>query len=156
MEWYKAWANEPERPETQMLNDAAFRLWHDGRCYIARTESDGFIPETQLPRFGRHGNRRTAAALVQAGVWDVALSGWIDVRWEDEQRSAAGMEETRKRTAERVRRFRDQAGNAVTNAVGNGAGSGSRVEVEVREDQRRSPNVGLPQSRVAGLRSVGT
>lgn len=137
MEWYKAWANEPERPETQLLTDAAFRLWHDGRCYIARTESDGFIPETQLPRFGRHGTRRNAKTLVDGGLWLEATTGYIDLRWEDEQRSAAGMSETRKRTAERVRRLRNGSGNAVTNGVGNGA------RVEVRTEKKEKSEVKL-------------
>lgn len=137
MEWYKAWSNEPERPETQALTDGAFRLWHDGRCYVARTESDGFIPATQLPRFGRHGSKRNAAALVESGLWEQAVTGYIDARWEEEQRSAAGMAETRKRTADRVRRFR----NGVTDGVGNDVGSGSRVEV--REEKKEKSEVEL-------------
>lgn len=136
MEWFKAWANEPERPETQALTDPAFRLWHDGRCYVARTESDGFIPSTQLPRFGRHGNPRNALALIDAGLWQSAPTGYIDLRWESEQRSASGMDETRKRTAERVRRMRNGVGNAVTNAVGNAVGSGARVEVREEREEK--------------------
>lgn len=153
MEWFKAWSNEPERPETQMLTDAAFRLWHDGRCYVARTESDGFIPGTQLPRFGRHGTKRNASALVEVGLWQQTPTGYIDLRWEDEQRSAAGMAETRKRTAERVRRVRNAAGNAVTDAATNAVGSGARLEV--REEIEKKSEVELRKGGTAGYFGTG-
>lgn len=133
MDWFKAYSDESERPEAQGLTDAAFRLWYDGRCYIARNESDGFIPGTQLPRFGRHGSTRNARALVDAGFWLEAPTGWIDPRWEHEQKSAADMEANRKRTADRVRRFRNSVGNAVTNDVGNAAGNRTRGREEVDE-----------------------
>lgn len=119
MDWFRSFATDAQLPEMQALSHAAFRLWHDGRCYIAQTESDGFIPSTQISRFGPHGTPANAKALVAAGLWETAPTGYIDVRWEQEQKSHAAMESSRKATAERVRRHRNGVGNGVTNGVGN-------------------------------------
>jgi hypothetical protein len=133
MEWFKTYANTPQRPTIQDLSDGAFRLWSDGRCYIALTESDGFIPGKQLSRFGPHGKRRNVVELVGAGVWEAALTGWIDQTWGGEgQLTAARAEEKRKHGAERQRQWRDR--NAVTDGVTDGVSNAASHCIDVDLD----------------------
>lgn len=148
MEWFKTYANTAQRPSIQMLSHAAFRLWHDGRCYIAASETDGFIPATQLPRFGTHGTKRNASALIEALLWQAAPTGYVDVSWSAEnQRTSDQAARDRMATAGRQARWRNAVSNGVTNGVSHGVSNAARG----REEKRREE---VEVSRSTHLRSV--
>lgn len=165
MDWFRAYASESQHPEMQALSHAAFRLWHDARCYIAQTESDGFIPTTQIPRCGPHGTAANCRRLVEAGLWEESPTGFIDVRWEHEQESHAEMEKRRAKTADRVRKHRrnrgsddvgSEVGNAVTDPVTNGVGNGVGNSPRGREREESEREVEVEAVTDPQLRAVNS
>lgn len=146
MEWFKFFTRS-NREDLRDLRDPAFRLWVEGRCYIAEMESDGLIPAADVCRLGKTATKRNIAELVAAGLWwEADDGGYIDVKWLGKQKSREQMEAAREGLKKRVGNHRrNAAGNAVTNAVGTRA-------VEVERDLDKDPEVGVTTRGRSGLR----
>ena len=83
MEWCKLFANLPDEPRVQAAEDDGCAGWLlvQSFCYVTRAESlidgEGFIPDTQVRRFGCTSEQ--IASLVREGLWtrDNARRGYL-------------------------------------------------------------------------------
>jgi hypothetical protein len=78
--WSRLYANLPDLPPVQAAEDAelgAFGLLVQSMCYCTRAESEGFIPLTQVPRFGGVRLRQRVAALLREKLWILAEGGYV-------------------------------------------------------------------------------
>lgn len=129
MPWVRLEDHVDEHPKIAAASDGAFRLWVNALAYANRSLSDGFIPAPMIRRLSTaHKPEKDAAELVKLGLWEVADDGWLIHDFHDYQPSKADVLEERRKTAERVKNWRnrrkDAASNAVTNPVANPVGNG--------------------------------
>lgn len=121
MEWCKLYARLPDDPAIQQAGEKAAWLFVLGLCYCAREESDGFIPATQLPRFGVRGARRRADTLVELGLWTAVDGGWTVTRWRDLQPTTDRVERRRESDRERQQRRRESRRDSRRDTRDNGS-----------------------------------
>jgi hypothetical protein len=106
MEWSRLYANLPDLPPVQAAEysePGAFGLLVQSICYCTRAESEGFIPHTQVPRFGGARLRQRVGALLGEKLWAIAEDGYVinpDI-WCEERNLSDSAE--RKRVADRER-----------------------------------------------------
>jgi hypothetical protein len=105
MEWSKQYANLVDDPRVQAAEDngsAGWLLWQS-ISYCARVETDGFIPHTQIARFGGPRLKMRVAALVREQIYVPAEGGYrLDPDLWSEERNLNDAAE-RKREADRRR-----------------------------------------------------
>lgn len=118
-----------EHRKIDSLSDAAFRLWMQGLTFSARALTDGQIPERTAAgwAFSRAGDdwRVLIDELVAARLWEVCVGGYQVHDYLEFNPSREEAEEERRKTRERVARFRKRkspppgngACNGVTDAV---------------------------------------
>lgn len=125
MEWSKQYASLVDDPRVQAAEDdggAGWLLWQS-ISYCARVETDGFIPHTQIGRFGGPKLKTRVAALVREGIFVPSEGGYqLDPDLWNEDRNLDGAAE-RKREADR-RRIAEK--RAKERAAQNGHASMSR------------------------------
>lgn len=109
MEWCKLYSRYPDDPAVQRVGEAAEVLFLRSLAYCAREESDGFVPDTQLSRFGLTRVAARATALAREGLWEPANGGWQVVRWRDLQPTTERVKRKRQADRERVAAKRDVA-----------------------------------------------
>jgi len=124
MEWCKLFANLPDHPRVQAAEDNGGAGWllAQSFCYCTRAESDGFIPYTQVPRFGGERLKQRVAALVREGLWiaDDDLGGYLlDPEIWNEDRNLSDQAE-KKRKADRLRMAAKRAAERASGASQNG------------------------------------
>lgn len=107
MEWGKLYANLPDDPRVQAAEAAApgaAWLLVESMCYATRAERGGFIPHTQVERFGGGARlRQRVAALRREELWLPVENGYElnpDV-WSEERNLSDSAE--KKRHADRAR-----------------------------------------------------
>ena len=78
MEWGRLFANLPDDPRVQKVEDYDGAGWLivQSMCYLTRSESDGFIPHTQVPRFGGAKLKQRVAALVRERIYQPIDGGY--------------------------------------------------------------------------------
>jgi hypothetical protein len=149
--WFKVddgfWAH----PKVLELSTDAGWLWTRAGAYSAQQLTDGRITVATLAMLGSAVD--TASELVSAGLWDVTRNGWEFHDWEKYQPTREEVLEERRKSAERVRKFREsrknpRAGNAVTNGVTNAVGSPSptRPDPTNKGIGKRKPETPIPDS----------
>lgn len=79
----------PENRKVMGLSDAAFRLYIEAICWCSRQESDGHIPTAFIKRLGR---AKVVRELVDAGLLDEAVGGYMVHDYLDFQRSSEEIE----------------------------------------------------------------
>lgn len=106
MEWCKLFASLPDDPRVQAADDAelgSLGLLVQSFCYCTSAESDGFIPTTQVPRFGGAKLKARTAALVREGLWIEVPNGYmLDPDLWNEDKNLSDQAE-KKRAADRDR-----------------------------------------------------
>lgn len=129
MPWIRLEDHVDEHPKIAAASDGAFRLWVNALAYANRSLSDGFIPAPMIRRLSTaHKPEKDAAELVKLGLWETVDGGWLIHDFHDYQPSREQVLEERRKTAERVKNWRDRKkdaqSNAVTNPVSNPVGNG--------------------------------
>jgi hypothetical protein len=127
VEWGKLFANLPDDPRVQAVeaNGGGAWLLVESMCYCTRAERGGFIPYTQVERFGGAKLKQRVAALVGERLWLLVEGGYLinpDI-W-NEQRNLSDSAEKKKR-ADRERLAAKREADTRARAV-DGAAAASR------------------------------
>jgi hypothetical protein len=93
------WADQPA---VLTLTAGAFRAYVESVLYTSRYITDGAIPTEAI----RARDRRAAAELVRAGLWEKTAHGWYAPHWREHVPPAADLVKARNANAERQRRRR--------------------------------------------------
>lgn len=59
----------PDHPKIDALSDAAFRLHVAGKCYAARSLTDGIVPAARVPRLKPGYKAQQLKELLASKVW---------------------------------------------------------------------------------------
>ncbi len=125
-----------DHPKFYEVNAIGVALWVSSLAYANRNLTDGFIPESALPRLvnldgvdvgdGMYGRGALAddgaAQLIAAGIWEAEERGYRIVNYLEFQPSADEVKAKREQNALRQAQFkRRRSGNAVSNAVSDAA-----------------------------------
>lgn len=125
MEWGRLYANLPDDPRVQAAEDNGGAGWLliDSMCYCTGAETGGFIPHTQVERFGGGVRKKQKiAALVREKLWVPVDGGYLlnpDI-WTEERNLGDSAEKKRKADRERVAAKREAERNARVAANGHG------------------------------------
>ena len=122
-------------------------LYLVGLCWCKANLRDGTIPKAVLPVLAAEAEvpgRRTASALVAAGLWHDQGEHWAVHDWEDYHEPAAVQRERRQKEADRQRRWRsgrlpvtdpvtrdETRDNARSNGVASPSRHGQDTDIEV-------------------------
>jgi hypothetical protein len=106
MAWFRVDDHLYGHPKWLGLPRGARALWTTAGSWASGQLTDGFIPTAVLPALD--GTRREATALVEAGLWEEAEGGWLFHDWADFQPTRASVIEKRQKSAERLRKWREQ------------------------------------------------
>lgn len=113
MEWGRLYANLPDDPHVQAAEDSAGAgfLLIESMCYLTSAETGGFIPHTQVERFGGGAKKKQKiAALVREEIWLPVEGGYLlNPRLWTEERNLSDQAE-KKREADRKRIAAKRAG----------------------------------------------
>lgn len=126
MGWVKLDDCFSEHPKVERAGDLAAWLYVCGLQYSSRALSDGFIPETRLPKLtGLKNVGRLADTLVEVGLWDRVEDGFHIHDYVEHQRTAEQVKRERTAAAERAARARasrekSRRDSKRTNGVSNG------------------------------------
>lgn len=107
MEWCRLYANLDGNDRVQAAEDAAENsawLLVQSMMYCTAAESQGFIPRTQVPRFGGRNTDQRVKALVSEGLWIPRDRGYLldpDV-WNEERNLSDSAEKKKKADRERM------------------------------------------------------
>lgn len=132
-----------------------------GLCYCARNLTDGVLDERALrivcAIVAGGSLRRNVDELVAAGLWHRVDGGFEINDFLDYNPTAERVKEDREKARDRVRRHRTRngAGNAVTNAGGNGTPSRPVPKTDAltpTEDEKRRIGERIERS-LAGVRA---
>src|SRR6266581_8156508 len=121
MEWSKLYANltSDVRVQAAEADAKAGFLLIDSICYVTLAESQGFIPDTQVPRFGGPNLAGRVKALVGNELWLKVDGGYLlnpDI-WNEERNLSDSAEKKRKADRERMRAKRADAREAGTSVA---------------------------------------
>ena len=138
MTWTKLTDTWTDDPVLLALSRDDRLLLIESTVYANRVLSDGHIPAVTLRIFTDHPQPdKGMAALVDAGLVDVAADGWQIVDFTRHQRSRSQVEHTRAMTRRRLDNWRKaKQRNAVSNGVGNALPDPTRPERRVGEERR--------------------
>jgi hypothetical protein len=108
MGWAKFDDGFTDHPKVAAAGPWAELLAVRGVIYAAKHETDGFIPDGQLPRLGVGipAVRKRAAVLVDVGLWGEVVGGWLIHDFLDYHPSKAVKEDERAKARERMREVR--------------------------------------------------
>lgn len=149
MEWCRLYARLRHDQAVQNLTDSQFRLFVESLCYATEAESDGHIPTAQLPKFGKPGSPRNAAALVTAELWTDLDDGWLITKWQTLQEDLETVRKRRKKDAERKAASRAEKAGVRTGVRGGlRAGLHEGVLPVDREEEKRTTHQSPPGTEV--------
>lgn len=106
MAWFKVDDGLYSHPKWLGLSKGARSLWVTAGSWSAAQLTDGKVPESVLPILG--GNAREATELASAGLWRPISTGWRFHDWDDYQPTRRDVLDRRARSAERIRKWREQ------------------------------------------------
>ena len=122
--WVKLDDHFVDHPKVLAVGPVGLALFVAGLCYANRLLTNGFIPENQVDRLlHRNGGRRDepaklAAKLCEVGLWSSATvkqaKGYLIHDFLKYQPSRKQVLRSRKQTAKRVARWRNQVTRKVT------------------------------------------
>lgn len=159
MGWAKLDDAYPHHPKLLEAGEAGLALDVCGICYVAKHETDGFIPEAALPLLGPVKNpKRAAAALVKVGRWerDEERKGWIVHDYLDYNPAAQDRENERRKARERMANARRNNGRSSGEPRENFSGSSPNPDPAPPTDEETPPTPQQAGGRTQGLRSNGT
>jgi hypothetical protein len=108
MEWGRLYANLPTLIRVQAAENDGGAGWLlvQSMCYLTSAESEGFIPDTQIPCFGGPKLKQRVAALVREEIWvrDEKRPGYIlnPEIWNEERNLSDAAERKRQYDRERI------------------------------------------------------
>lgn len=109
----------PDHPKVAAAGGDAAWLFVCALAYVKRYETEGFIPEAQVPRLtDRKSPNRLAAKLVEVGLWDEHPQGFMVHDYHDWNRPGADRKE-KARKAARARWDKPPPPDAPSNASSN-------------------------------------
>lgn len=110
----------PEHPKVEALSDGAFRLLIDLWCWCSRTQSDGVVRDAV---WRKRGTPKARKELIAAGLVEGHPDGHYMHDYLKHQRSAAEVEDLRRKRAEAGSRGGRSAASARASATANEAAS---------------------------------
>lgn len=88
MTWFKVCDHLHDHAKVRGIDPAALGLWTLAGSWAGDQKTDGFVPDTVVPRWDRRW-RKLAATLVERGLWEPATrgreTGWVFHDWTDHQ-----------------------------------------------------------------------
>lgn len=151
MVWLRFDDQFPIHRKVSGLSDAAFRLHVSAIFWCARNLTDGVVPEEDLDDVSARVRtpQRFVPELVKRGVWEPVENGWQIHDYLDFQWSKIRVEQERRKSADRQKKFREShsrssgRSNAVTNAVDNAtpvpsSPEGTRTDTGSQSSSRRN------------------
>lgn len=131
MEWSRLYASLPDDGRVQAAEDDGRAGWLliQSFCYCTAAESGGFIPDTQVRRFGGPRLRQRVEALVRERLWVAADGGYVldPEIWDESRNLGDSVEKKRRADRERIAAKRaaargvDNRPSSVDNPVDNRA-----------------------------------
>lgn len=105
MTWFKVDDNLADHPKALAAGNAALGLWVRAGSWCGRQLTDGFVPDAVVASLG---TRSQANKLVEVGLWNKVLGGYLFHEWEERQPTRDEVEHRRKLDRERLARWREQ------------------------------------------------
>lgn len=105
---------------------SAIGLWTIAGTWSAKELTDGFVPDYQLDELG--GLAADAESLVRVGLWDAVDGGFQFANWGEYQPTKKEVEESRKKEAERKRKWRESRDQSRGTKPGRDAGQSAESE----------------------------
>ncbi|HXT99506.1 MAG TPA: hypothetical protein VN903_00850 [Polyangia bacterium] len=125
MAWVRLADDFADHPKLVAAGPLAGWLWLCGIAYSNRYLTDGFIPGGAVRRLADiEDTAALVARLVDVGLWEHARGGYRVHDYESYQPTAESVRAERARNAERVAKWRDTHGNAISNAGSNAITNG--------------------------------
>jgi hypothetical protein len=111
VEYVRLFTDYDQDPAVVAAGEAAELLFIRGIAYAGRAESEGFIPDGQLPRLCPRGARKRAEKLVEVGLWmRVSERNGYQIRsWEKLQTEHDALAQRRRSDRERKAREREKS-----------------------------------------------
>jgi hypothetical protein len=106
MEWFKVYVRYPDDPAINRVGEAGEILFMRSLAYTADKDSDGFIPDWQIPKFGLPRIDARVKALVKHGLWTPVDGGWEVTNWRRLQAEVYAIEKRRRADALRKKAAR--------------------------------------------------
>lgn len=103
--WFKVDDGFAVHPKALKAGNAACGLWVRAGSWSMQQLTDGFIPDHVLPTLGAV---KEAQRLVDAGLWERGVSGYMFHEWDHRQPSREQIERDRAEAAERQRKAREK------------------------------------------------
>ena len=155
MPWFKVDDKLHDHRKARAAGAAAMGVWCLAGSWAADNLTDGFIPATILPRWGRP---RDANKLVEVGLWCAAEQdgekGWRFHEWDERQPTRAQKLEERATKAEAGRIGGLRSGRSRREAKAKQAATGqvklpTRPEPNPKDDYGLTPDATPPPTRLA-------
>jgi hypothetical protein len=106
MEWFKVYVRYPDDPAINRVGEAGEILFMRSLAYTADKDSDGFIPDWQIPKFGLPRVDARVKALVKHGLWTPVDGGWEVTNWRRLQAEVYAIEKRKRADALRKKAAR--------------------------------------------------
>lgn len=129
MTWVRLDDQWSDHPKFLDVGDHGRIVWVNGLCFASRFLTDGFIPARAAQNFIRCKRLLPAAIreLLAAGLWVTVDRGYQIHDYKEYQQLATQVKAERAANAERVKRWRERASNAVTSPITNGVDNALRA-----------------------------
>lgn len=106
MTWFKVDDHLHAHSKKDRAGMAAMGLWVVAGSWSAAYLTDGYVPGKKLRALG--GTPAQAQRLVDVGLWEPLGDGWQFHGWAEYQPSRQTVLDQRERSAERLRRWREE------------------------------------------------
>ena len=103
-------------PKFALLSNDAVTLWVMAGSWSGRYMTDGFVPNQNLGLL--RGSKQAAQELVDCGLWDVTLDGYLFHDWSDYQYTKAEVEARREKERNKKRQQRTEQHVVPTASLG--------------------------------------
>lgn len=113
------WVDYSDDPKIIEAGEKAELLFIRALCMMKRTLSDGFVSDSQLPRFGLSGVKMRAQTLVDQGLWVRVEGGYYCpsfLKWNKSRAEVEALSEKRSR-ASKARANREQVDEQVADTL---------------------------------------
>jgi len=103
--WFKVDDGFAVHPKALKAGNAACGLWVRAGSWCMQQLTDGFVPDHALPTLG---TAKEADRLVDAGLWERGVNGYMFHEWDVRQPSREQVETDRAEAAKRQREARER------------------------------------------------
>jgi len=145
MEWGKLYASLPDEPRVQVAEDRDGAGWLliQSIGYCTRVESGGFIPDTQVSRFGGPRLKQRVAGLVREDIWIKVKGGYVldPMLWNEERNLSDRAERKKQADRERIaaKRAAEKASRADSDKSRDSRATGSATDDATGRRDSRPP-----------------